>query len=50
MVVVQDGSDFLGSTVQTSVTKVLQTAAGRMVFAKPEQPPKSGRRNRTNRN
>jgi uncharacterized protein YacL len=49
MVVVQDGSDFLGSTVQTSVTKVLQTAAGRMVFAKPEQPPKSGRRNRTNR-
>jgi uncharacterized protein YacL len=40
MVVVQDGSDYLGTDVQTSVTKVLQTAAGRMVFAKPEQPPK----------
>jgi uncharacterized protein YacL len=34
---VQDGSDYLGTDVQTSVTKVLQTAAGRMVFAKPEQ-------------
>ncbi len=36
MVVIQDGSDFIGQTVQASVTKVLQTAAGRMVFAKPE--------------
>lgn len=36
MVVVQDGSDLLGQDVQTSVTKVLQTAAGRMIFAKPE--------------
>jgi uncharacterized protein YacL len=49
MVVVQDGSDFLGNTVQTSVTKVLQTAAGRMVFAKPENPPKAARKNRNNR-
>lgn len=44
MVVIQDGSDYIGSTVQASVTKVLQTAAGRMVFAKPEAPAK-GRRN-----
>lgn len=43
MVVVQDGSEHLGNEVQTSVTKVLQTAAGRMVFAKPEQPAKNGR-------
>ncbi|MEX2162270.1 MAG: TRAM domain-containing protein [Anaerolineales bacterium] len=41
MVVVQDGNAFLGSEVRTSVTKVLQTAAGRMVFAKPEEAPKN---------
>lgn len=40
MIVVQDGSDFIGSEVTTSVTKVLQTAAGRMIFAKPEEKPK----------
>lgn len=44
MVVIQDGSDYLGNTVQASVTKVLQTAAGRMVFAKPEAPARSNRR------
>ena len=43
MVVVQDGSDYLGQDVQTSVTKVLQTAAGRMIFARPEHPPKSSK-------
>jgi uncharacterized protein YacL len=42
MVVVQDGSEYLGSEIQTSVTKVLQTAAGRMVFAKPENEPQKG--------
>lgn len=36
MVVVQDGSDYMGMEIPTSVTKVLQTAAGRMIFAKPE--------------
>ncbi|MBN1230648.1 MAG: PIN domain nuclease [Anaerolineales bacterium] len=35
MVVVQDGSDYLGIEVDTIVTKVLQTAAGRMIFARP---------------
>ncbi len=41
MIVVQDGVDFMGEEIKTSVTKVLQTAAGRMVFAKPEQAPKA---------
>ncbi|MGH2581855.1 MAG: PIN/TRAM domain-containing protein [Anaerolineales bacterium] len=47
MVVVQDGNDFIGNDVQTSVTKVLQTAAGRMIFAKPEQAPPRRRRKQT---
>jgi uncharacterized protein YacL len=36
MVVVENGRDFLGGQVQVTVTKVLQTAAGRMIFARPE--------------
>jgi uncharacterized protein YacL len=36
MVVVEDGHAFIGKTIRISVTKVLQTAAGRMIFAKPE--------------
>lgn len=44
MVVVQDGSELVGQDVQTSVTKVLQTAAGRMIFAKPEGNSKPVRR------
>jgi uncharacterized protein YacL len=36
MVVVQDGNELIGDEVNTLVTKVLQTAAGRMIFAKPE--------------
>jgi uncharacterized protein YacL len=43
MVVVQDGIDFMGTEVRASVTKILQTAAGRMVFAKPEEAPKKPR-------
>lgn len=35
MVVVQDGNEFIGIELDTMVTKVLQTAAGRMIFAKP---------------
>lgn len=46
MVVVQDGVDFMGEDVRTSVTKVLQTAAGRMVFAKPEEAPRKPARGR----
>ncbi len=36
MVVVEDGNKYIGKTVNITVTKVLQTAAGRMIFAKPE--------------
>jgi len=36
MVVVENGQKYLGKTITISVTKVLQTAAGRMIFAKPE--------------
>jgi len=36
MVVVENGNKYLHQDIQVSVTKVLQTAAGRMIFAKPE--------------
>lgn len=36
MVVVQGGSNYQGVELDTVVTKVLQTAAGRMIFARPE--------------
>lgn len=36
MVVVQDGNEFIGVELDTVVTKVLQTAAGRMIFSKPK--------------
>ncbi len=36
MVVVQDGNEYIGKEIPTVVTKVLQTAAGRMIFSKPE--------------
>lgn len=47
MVVVQDGSSYLGMEVETSVTKVLQTAAGRMIFALPEKKPAPKKRGRS---
>jgi uncharacterized protein YacL len=34
MVVVEDGAPYIGSTHELVVTKVLQTAAGRMIFAR----------------
>jgi uncharacterized protein YacL len=34
--VVEDGRRYINQTVNVVVTKVLQTAAGRMIFAKPE--------------
>ena len=37
MVVVDGGNKFIGSTKLIGVTKVLQTAAGKMIFGKPEQ-------------
>lgn len=36
MVVVEDGKDFMNRDINATVTKVLQTAAGRMIFAKPD--------------
>ncbi len=36
MVVVESGKPFIGCEVEVIVTKVLQTAAGRMLFARPE--------------
>lgn len=37
MVVVENGSRYIGQTRVVTVTKVLQTAAGRMIFARPEE-------------
>lgn len=35
MIVVENGREFLGEEIKTLVTSVLQTAAGRMIFVKP---------------
>ena len=35
MIVVENGKKYIGQTVNTTVTSVLQTSAGRMIFAKP---------------
>jgi len=35
MVVVENGNKYIGKSLRITVTKVLQTAAGRMIFAKP---------------
>jgi uncharacterized protein YacL len=37
MVVVDHGKRFIGQTVDVTVTTVLQTAAGRMIFARPQE-------------
>jgi len=36
MVVVEDGKDYMNEEISAIVTKVLQTAAGRMIFARPD--------------
>ena len=36
MVVVEGGRDYMDRSIPVIVTKVLQTAAGRMIFARPE--------------
>jgi uncharacterized protein YacL len=38
MIVVEGGKTFMGSTLDVTVTRVLQTVAGRMIFAHPKQP------------
>lgn len=35
MIVVEEGKKYIGQTIKVVVTSVLQTAAGRMIFAKP---------------
>jgi uncharacterized protein YacL len=37
MVVIEDGKDYIEQSIPVLVTKVLQTAAGRMIFGKPEK-------------
>jgi uncharacterized protein YacL len=37
MIVVEDGREHIGQTVRISVTSVLQTSAGRMIFGRYEQ-------------
>ena len=37
MIVVENGRAYLQSTIEVSVTRVLQTVAGRMIFAHPKQ-------------
>ncbi len=36
MIVVESGRDYIGNTIEVLVTSVLQTSAGRMIFAKPK--------------
>jgi uncharacterized protein YacL len=36
MIVVEGGREFIGNTMEVMVTSVLQTSAGRMIFAKPK--------------
>lgn len=36
MIVVEDGKNYIGRTIEVIVTSVLQTSAGRMIFAKPK--------------
>ncbi len=39
MIVVEGGKSLMGATVDVTVTRVLQTVAGRMIFAHPKQQP-----------
>lgn len=36
MIVVEEGRSFIGDTIEVIITSVLQTSAGRMIFAKPK--------------
>jgi uncharacterized protein YacL len=37
MVVVENGRRYINNNISVMVTKVLQTAAGRMIFAQPDE-------------
>jgi len=47
MVVVEGGRDRIGATIDISVTSVLQTSAGRMIFGRTGNAPEDRRRHRT---
>lgn len=36
MIVVEEGRDYIGKSIEVLITSVLQTSAGRMIFAKPK--------------
>lgn len=36
MIVVEEGRNYIGETIEVTITSVLQTSAGRMIFAKPK--------------
>ena len=37
MVVVENGKEYIGEYMEVNITKVLQTAAGRMIFGRVEE-------------
>ena len=37
MIVIENGKKLMGDTINVVVTSVLQTSAGRMIFAKPKE-------------
>ena len=37
MVVVENGKDYIGEYMDVNITKVLQTAAGRMIFGRVDE-------------
>ena len=41
MIVVENGRRFVGTSIEVTVTSVLQTAAGRMIFARANHNPKN---------
>ncbi len=43
MVVIENGRDLIGKEISVTVTKILQTAAGRMIFARPDDVPENSR-------
>lgn len=45
MVVVENGKDFIGEYMEVNITKVLQTAAGRMIFGRVDEETAKKRRN-----
>jgi uncharacterized protein YacL len=45
MVVIENGHDYIGNYIPVHVTKVLQTAAGRMIFARVEEEAENNQKN-----